>query len=363
MPVLEPWQPPKVTTTTEQYLRVASLSIALYDYILTLPAEWRVYRSQRSLAHPSLSCCLFMSIRYVSAVVMVASNVGFFSHAFSEEVCARYYIVAPVFKVLQNMISQLILGFRTYNISRRSRTTGCILLVLFFIVTTLEWFTNMYERMPISRLRNCTPGNAEEHLVAWLYYLFAMLYDFGTLCISIFYLAQFNPDHSPSTRVTRLIRMMLYDGLLYFVALTGVNVFNTILYRTSDEALQPAVASLGYAVTWIMSQKILIHLHDAALERAYETGAPAIVAHSLRSPRDISQAVRSQFEEQHQSNASVDHASKIPQSGLSLDHGDSSDLAVEVRVERFMTVEWDEHAYERESYRIPRTMWSSSSRR
>ncbi|TFK49408.1 hypothetical protein OE88DRAFT_1662981 [Heliocybe sulcata] len=344
-----PWKQPDLTTSTDEYLRVASLSIALYDYIITLPAEWRFYSSQRSLLQPSFSCCLFFLIRYVSALVMVLSNIGFFSRSFIAESCRRYYIVAPIFKVFQSMISQTILGLRTYNISRRSRVVGAVLLVLFLIVTVLQWFTNMYERMPISDSVSCVPGNAEEHLVAWLYYLFSMFYDFATLCISVYYLSQFTAKRSKSTRLARAIRMMLYDGLAYFVALTGVNIFNTILYRASDEALQSASASLGYAVTWIMSQKILIRLHNAAADHAQDTAPAVIVAHPLRSARDINDAVRSQFELN-----SIDHVSKAGHAE------EQQQLSVEVRVERFMTVEYDPEAYGRESHGL-RSIWGSAS--
>ncbi|KAG1780670.1 hypothetical protein EV702DRAFT_1079517 [Suillus placidus] len=33
----------------KRYLQFASISIASYDYVITLPAEWRFYRSQSSI--------------------------------------------------------------------------------------------------------------------------------------------------------------------------------------------------------------------------------------------------------------------------------------------------------------------------
>ncbi|KAF9235787.1 hypothetical protein BU15DRAFT_33707, partial [Melanogaster broomeanus] len=95
-----------------RYLRVAALSIAAYHYILTLPAEWRFYRSQSHICHLSLACILFILIRYISIVVLVISNYGVFSTSFTVESCEHYYLLAPVFKVLQTMVSQVILGVR-----------------------------------------------------------------------------------------------------------------------------------------------------------------------------------------------------------------------------------------------------------
>ncbi len=121
------------------FIRVVSLSIALYEsgpsspitrppaltscspsYILTLPAEWRFYRSQRSW-RLSLGCLLFIAIRfagllprsrahssligapppahrYSSIAVITLSNVGYFGNFFTPASCARYFIIPPIFK-------------------------------------------------------------------------------------------------------------------------------------------------------------------------------------------------------------------------------------------------------------------------
>lgn len=124
--------------TSTSFIRVVSLSIALYEsgpslayhpstrahrvfpsYILTLPAEWRFYRSQRSW-RLSLGCLLFIAIRfallalsrahtsligahpsahrYSSIAVITLSNVGYFGNFFTPASCARYFIIPPVFK-------------------------------------------------------------------------------------------------------------------------------------------------------------------------------------------------------------------------------------------------------------------------
>jgi len=118
------------------YLRVGSIAVAGYDYVLTLPAEWRFYKIQRSW-RLSVGCILFIVLRYLSIVTLVISNVGYFGH-FSAAMCQRYYMLPPTFKVLQTTVSQVIVGLRTYNISRRSRTVKWLLLILFFLITTVS---------------------------------------------------------------------------------------------------------------------------------------------------------------------------------------------------------------------------------
>lgn len=114
------------------YIRIASVSIAAYEYVListtvgsmaneasasyllTLPAEWRFYKSQKSW-RVSTGCILFvlircarpyssyslgssvMSHRYISIVVLVINTVGYFAW-FSPATCARYFWVGPIFK-------------------------------------------------------------------------------------------------------------------------------------------------------------------------------------------------------------------------------------------------------------------------
>ncbi|KAH9027459.1 hypothetical protein EDB83DRAFT_1910910 [Lactarius deliciosus] len=69
-------------------LRVASLTIAAYDYLLTLPAEYRLYKSSN---RRSTGLILFVLLRYSSIMVLVISNVGFFHHNFTPKTCNPSY--------------------------------------------------------------------------------------------------------------------------------------------------------------------------------------------------------------------------------------------------------------------------------
>ncbi|KAG1809580.1 uncharacterized protein BJ212DRAFT_593219 [Suillus subaureus] len=182
------------SVTSEKYLRVASISIAFYEYILTLPAEWRFYRSQSSVFHISLACVLFILIRYVSIMAIVVSNYGFFSTAYTLQTCQHYYLVAPVFKAIQTMISQAILGIRTFNIARRNKRIGIVLLLLYLFSTAAEWFSDLFHRTPVVvDVRHCTSANAGKVLSTWFYYLAVMMYDIVMVTISTIYLLRYNP--------------------------------------------------------------------------------------------------------------------------------------------------------------------------
>ncbi|KAL6306086.1 hypothetical protein BKA93DRAFT_195112 [Sparassis latifolia] len=268
--------PDWLTDASSSYLRIAAISIAVYDYLLTLPAEWRFYKVQRSWM-PSLGCILFILIRMITVTV---SAIGFFA-SFSPQSCQRWFMVTPVFKVLQMVLSQIIMGIRTVNISRRKPWVVWTMLVVFLVVTCLEFFTNLYDRNYVQdRHNNCTGGDNSAHLSVWLFYVVAMFYDVVTIGISTYFLVSFSPS---SGRLSRLVRLMLYDGIGYLVLLTAANVLNLVLYRTSDGTTQSSGACLSFAVVWIMSQRILIHLRgEYTPSRHPFTG---IGASPLRRPR------------------------------------------------------------------------------
>jgi len=69
----------------------------------------------------------------------------------------------------------------------------------------------------------------------------------------------------PRTRPSpsRLVKILLYDGLGYFVVLTLTNLANILLYRGMPNVIETTGTSFEFAVTWIMSQRILIHPRDA----------------------------------------------------------------------------------------------------
>ncbi|KIM89675.1 hypothetical protein PILCRDRAFT_812483 [Piloderma croceum F 1598] len=282
--------PGLANTQSDTYFRIASISIALYDYILTLPAEWRLYRSQSSITRLSVACILFILIRYMSILTLIASNYGWFATSFTQESCSRVYMIAPVLKVVQTMISQVILGVRTVNIARRRSWVKWVMITAFAITTMLEWFTNLFHRDPLTRNGNCWAGNSGPHLSVWIFHLLSMMYDLVAMTISTVFLFNMNIQDK---RLSRLPKIMFYDGLGYFVVLTATNTVNMVFYLKSRPVLQSSAANLGYAMVWIMSQRILIHLRELATESNTPDGI--IISRNLESSRAVQVHVEQTF--------------------------------------------------------------------
>lgn len=295
-----------------------------------------MYRSQGSMRFGwSVSKILFILIRYISILLLTISDLGYFYHGFSRATCSTYYMAAPVLKVIQIMISQVIIGYRTWAITRRSKELGLFLLGFGFVVTTLEWYSNVDGRIPVQENGNCSPGNSRARMPQWVFYLMAMLFDVATCIISTFYLVR---SANGINSMSALVKMLFYDGLGYMVTLTAVNILNLILYRNSvGKSVQSSGASFGYMIIWIMSQRILIHIHDAAEER---TRRGIFVTHQVSAPRDITNAMRNQF-----NNSTKDGTE--PAEG---------ELDVQVQIEQAVMVDYNS-IYGREDYRKPRMIW------
>ncbi|KAH9072786.1 hypothetical protein EDB83DRAFT_129781 [Lactarius deliciosus] len=116
---------------------VAALSISVYDYVLTLPAEYRFYRAfYRNNYRLSTNLVLFVLIRYVSILVLVLGAIGYWS-TFSPDSCRRFYLLPISARVIQSMVSQAILGWRTYCISRKNSSVGIVLLSNYIIAAVV----------------------------------------------------------------------------------------------------------------------------------------------------------------------------------------------------------------------------------
>jgi len=263
-------------------LRTASLSIAAYDFLMTVPAEVRLFKRQKSIWRPSRPLILFLLIRYLSIGVMVSSNVGFFHHGWSVAECGRFYVVPPIFKVLATTVSSVIVAFRTWALAGRAPWVKYFLSVLIIVVFAVQAFANFWGRIAWrNEFDNCMSGNARTQKIAWIHYLAALIYDFLATAISLFYVVR----GETGWRLSGVSRLLFEQGILYFVALTAINVVNLILFNRDNVQQQSAAASMGEAITWIMSQKILIGIHDYYRPTTSSVSASVPVFNlSLRSP-------------------------------------------------------------------------------
>ncbi|KAJ3733774.1 hypothetical protein DFJ43DRAFT_1066673 [Lentinula guzmanii] len=282
------------------YLRIASVSIALYDR--------RHSDYESSNYRFSVSFTLFLLIQFTSIATLVLSNVGYFYSHFTERSCSRYYIIPSVFKVIQSTVSQTILGLRAFNLSRRSRLVGLSLLILLIAAAAVSVLSTLIHRV-----------FQIEHLGAWIYYVVAIIYDLATSTICMIYLYKYKA--ASNSFFAKVTRMMFYDGVGYFTALTCVNILNLVIYRASQEiqvSPKGSVASLGYCVTWIMSKRLIIHLHEVSMKRRIDTVANAATSSS--------QSTSSEFSSSHEVRTHVKARSSTASLDLTIPDFDMEDM-------------------------------------
>ncbi|KAJ7756058.1 hypothetical protein DFH07DRAFT_940742 [Mycena maculata] len=259
------------------YLRVAAYTVALFDYLQSLPAEYRLYAKQKGPLNLSVACILFILVRYLGVTSLIIGGIGFFYHGFSEEACNKYHWLAPVFKLFLYLASQTILAVRTYAVSRKSTMVLYILIVLSVVCTVVEFTSTFWKRIPIRIDVSCTSGNLPGVKVASLYYVGCLVFDIVSMGMTATYLWKFS--NSSRASLSRLTRMMLEDGIMYFIALSGMNIANLIFFQSRDSSLQSSAASLGYAATMIFSSRFVLNLSERTRD-----GLSGDNSHSSRTP-------------------------------------------------------------------------------
>ncbi|KAH9003856.1 hypothetical protein EDB86DRAFT_2285918 [Lactarius hatsudake] len=169
-------------------------------------------------------------------------------------------------------------------------------------------------------------AHPQSPISTWSFYMVAMLYDCLSLSISTVYLMKVK---SAASGTSRLFKILLYDGLGYFAVLTFTNLANILMFRGTDHVLQATGASFEYSVTWILSQRILIHLRDA---RTDPSRTSVVLA---RLPNSHATTSSSPFDKgtKHQTRVERD----MPGSQVQFDNT-KSDFDLQVRIDRSIVV-------------------------
>ncbi|KAF9453932.1 hypothetical protein P691DRAFT_523443 [Macrolepiota fuliginosa MF-IS2] len=177
----------------QSFLRIAAISVALYDYLETLPTAWRFYNEQWRLRRITVSTVLFTLLRFTSIVVLTLSSIGFFYDKFDDRLCKRFFLLPPIFKVFQIMVSQAILGFRVYNLAKRSDKVLYIGTFVYFATCSLQWVSTLVQREVLvgEEISNCRAFDKQGHLGAWAFYAVAIAYDILTTLTSVSYLMRY----------------------------------------------------------------------------------------------------------------------------------------------------------------------------
>ncbi|CAE7066238.1 unnamed protein product [Rhizoctonia solani] len=235
-------------------LRVATFSIAAFDFIQTIPGEIKLYRRQIAQGRMSFVCFLFIVVRYVSVLSLVLNGIGFYASGFDLESCRKFRLAAPVTKMFAGLASQGLIFMRTWAISRKSRFVLVVLSTLCVITLPMMVIGNVYKRDPYVKNGSCIAKQAPGAFnSAPMYYGAMSGFDVIACGIATYYLI----DRNSSAAMSKFTKKVMQHGMIYAFGTTLGNII--VLLGTSHvKYVEKLGAFLSVAVTMIMAQRLVL---------------------------------------------------------------------------------------------------------
>nr|GAT43843.1 predicted protein [Mycena chlorophos]GAT43844.1 predicted protein [Mycena chlorophos] len=242
----------------EKIYIACTTSILIWDWLSCLPQE-RKHIWQRDWTHMKF---LYFMVRYYTLVVLVVTDAWFFSE-WSEAACARYVRVLPGIAVLIDLSIESVLAVRIYALY------GCDRRMAAFLITMLAGFLGVMIAVPIlafdfTRLPSW-PGPCmvtgkpsiagPKFIIA--FYAAPMTCDIVMTILTVYRLIDQNRrGGGASSLMNRVVR----DGLLYFFAITSLNLINVVFFIQSDQLIQAFNAPMSIQLSSVLCCRLILNL-------------------------------------------------------------------------------------------------------
>ncbi|KAF7320747.1 hypothetical protein HMN09_00160500 [Mycena chlorophos] len=242
----------------EKIYIACTTSILIWDWLSCLPQE-RKHIWARDWSHMKF---LYFMVRYYTLVVLVVTDAWFFSE-WSEAACARYVRVLPGIAVLIDLSIESVLAVRIYAIYGRDKRMAA------FLITMLTGFLGVMIAVPIlafdfTRLPSwpgpCMVTGKEsiagpKFIIA--FYAAPMTCDIVMTILTVYRLIDQNRrGGGASSLMNRVVR----DGLLYFFAITSLNLINVVFFIQSDQLIQAFNAPMSIQLSSVLCCRLILNL-------------------------------------------------------------------------------------------------------
>ncbi|KAF9001270.1 hypothetical protein BDQ17DRAFT_631505 [Cyathus striatus] len=259
------------------YLDVASISIFVFDYFLTLELEikciWSTKWSTLSL--------MFLFTRYLPFVESSVLLYRIFAPGLSTETCNQMFKVHTLLALAGIAVGEIILSLRTWAIWSRNKIVGIGLVIFWFSATIpaipvmLSFSANAkFVDPPYHPFRGCfLQGGSRILSIEWI---LLMIYDAGLLALmtvqalrtvttgnEIFLKAFFT-----SSRPGELLKPILKDGILYYFYLFVLSALNVVVIRAMPIDYLNLLAMLERVIHAILTCRVVLHIRDSARTEA-----------------------------------------------------------------------------------------------
>ncbi|KAJ7895774.1 hypothetical protein B0H13DRAFT_2665061 [Mycena leptocephala] len=249
-----------VLPATPQFaMRVSAASIYFFDYIITLPSEYRVYKRQKKWWNPSSACILFVLCRYVTLVSIVMATAFFFGTNWTEKTCVP--AVGGALRALSASIVSIIFMWRTWAIWCKNRPVLYFLMIAFIPTTVFTWGFVFNQVPEVGSSGSC--GGLAGKGVFGAKWPFALANMAGSRVVwgIVFRLKLVRS----STHYAQISSILLVDGLGYFFISIALQVLNLIFLLSSDPAKQNTMITFTNAMTGLLSQRIITSLSQRVI--------------------------------------------------------------------------------------------------
>ncbi|KAJ7061590.1 hypothetical protein C8F01DRAFT_1137831 [Mycena amicta] len=244
--------------TPQAAVRITSLSVLVYDFLITIPSEIRLYRRQKSFLKPSLPCIFFILARYVGLFYICWVSYVFFGTGWTDTSCGR---VAPVGSVLRSLVSSISSGvfvWRTWAIWGKNRYIWMGMTLVLIPVAVFSYAPGLVQ-VPVVVNGGCTAvsrGNGPLSF-KWTFALVNLIFD--TLACVLGSIPLIRNVRQGTGQVSSIL---LADGLGYFVVAVVSQVLNLSFLLNNDKSKQGTMLTLQTIITSILSQRIITALAE-----------------------------------------------------------------------------------------------------
>ncbi|KAJ7159050.1 hypothetical protein C8R43DRAFT_1064334 [Mycena crocata] len=234
-------------------------SILIWDWLSCLPQEWRyIWKSKGGWSPIKILYCI---VRYYTLLVLVRR----FFASWSEATCARYVRILPGIAVLIDLSVELVLAIRIYAIY------GCDQKIAAFLITLIAGFLGVMIAVPIlafdyTKLPSW-PGPCivtgkpsiagPKFIIA--FYAAPMALDIIMTAMTVYKVLMVqNLRGGSSSLMNRVVR----DGLLYFFAITSLNLLNVIFFVQANQFIQAINAPMSIQISSVLCCRLILNLRS-----------------------------------------------------------------------------------------------------
>ncbi|KIY48066.1 hypothetical protein FISHEDRAFT_59199 [Fistulina hepatica ATCC 64428] len=255
-------------TVLFKYMHIVACSFWTYDWMVTLPAEACLVKSQVSERHTSPSWLLFTLARYLGIIALIVSCVGIYPKFWTETACARYYRVVPIIQCIALWASHAVLVYVT---GLDDIPCKAVLSILALIVSGVEIFGQLYSfGFDVSK-GGCFLNPSDTNVAA-ITYLSSALFVVVT--------AMFTVRALHKARRTTLEDIWNTSTLPLLVIMLLSDAANIACYAAFALSTSRVLVPIGIATTSIMSARAVLRFQDE-LSRRRKSAPPWRTFHSL----------------------------------------------------------------------------------